>query len=137
MNRITYVKIAGKEYPMSFSLGATKKIIEKYGSVSKMQSELKKTSEVDKIGMISELLSLLIYQGCAYKNYFEKDIPAPENAPIVDGKWTPLPTDVIDIALGVMDIEEVSKKIEECMSSGSNKEVEIRTEGKNAKGAQE
>ena len=137
MNRITYVKIAGKEYPMSFSLGATKKIIEKYGSVSKMQSELKKTSEVDKIGMISELLSLLIYQGCAYKNYFEKDIPAPENAPIVDGKWTPLPTDVIDIALGVMDIEEVSKKIEECMSGGSNKEVEIRTEGKNAKGAQE
>lgn len=137
MNRITYVKIAGKEYPMIFSLGATKKIIEKYGSVSKMQSELKKSSEVDKIGMISELLSLLIYQGCAYKNYFEKDIPAPENAPIVDGKWTPLPTDVIDIALGVMDIEEVSKKIEECMSSGSNKEVEIRTEGKNAKGAQE
>lgn len=137
MNRITYVKIAGKEYPMSFSLGATKKVIEKYGSTSKMQSELKKSSEVDKIGMISELLSLLIYQGCAYKNYFEKDIPAPENAPIVDGKWTPLPADAIDIALGVMDIEEVSKKIEECMSSGSNKEVEIRTEGKNAKGAQE
>lgn len=137
MNRLTYVKIAGKEYPMSFSLGATKKIIEKYGSVSKMQSELKKSSEVDKIGMISDLLSLLIYQGCAYKNYFEKDIPDPENAPIVDGKWTPLPADVIDIALGVMDIEEVSKKIEECMSSGSNKGVEIRTEGKNAKGAQE
>lgn len=137
MNRITYIEIAGKSYPMSFSLGATKKIIEKYGSASKMQSELKKSSEVDKIGMISELLSLLICQGCAYKNYFEKDIPAPENAPIVDGKWTPLPADVIDIALGVMDIEEVSKKIEECMSSGSNKEVEIRTEEKNAKGAQE
>lgn len=137
MNKLTYVKIAGKEYPMSFSLGATKKIIEKYGSVSKMQSELKKSSEVDKIGMISDLLSLLIYQGCAYKNYFEKDIPDPENAPIVDGKWTPLPADVIDIALGVMDIEEVSKKIEECMSSGSNKGVEIRTEEKNAKGAQE
>ena len=39
MSRITFVTIAGKNYPMSFSLGASKKIIEKYGGVEKMKTE--------------------------------------------------------------------------------------------------
>ena len=136
MNRITYVKIAGKSYPMSFSLGASKKIIEKYGSAQKMQTAMKKSDDVEKLSIITDMLALLIAQGCAYKNYFEKDIPAPDDAPIIDGKWTTLPAEVIEIALGVMDIAEVTQKIEECMSVGSKKEVEGRPEGKNVSAAQ-
>lgn len=136
MNRITYVKIAGKSYPMSFSLGASKKIIEKYGSAQKMQTTMKKSDDVEKLSIVTDMLALLIAQGCAYKNYFEKDIPAPDDAPIIDGKWTPLPAEVIEIALGVMDVAEVTQKIEECISIGSKKEVEGRPEGKNASAAQ-
>lgn len=136
MSRITYVKIAGKNYPMSFSLGASKKIIEKYGSAQKMQTAMKKSDDIEKLSIVTDMLALLIAQGCAYKNYFEKDIPAPDDAPIIDGKWTPLPAEAIEIALGVMDIAEVSGKIEECMSIGSKKEVEGRPEGKNTSAAQ-
>lgn len=136
MNRITYVKIAGKSYPMSFSLGASKKIIEKYGSAQKMQTAMKKSDDVEKLSIVTDMLALLIAQGCAYKNYFEKDIPAPDDAPLVDGKWTPLPAEVIEIALGVMDVAEVTQKIEECISIGSKKEVEGRPEGKNVSAAQ-
>ena len=136
MNRITYVKIAGKSYPMSFSLGASKKIIEKYGSAQKMQTAMKKSDDVEKLSIVTDMLALLIAQGCAYKNYFEKDIPAPDDAPIINGKWEPIPAEIIEIALGVMDVAEVTQKIEECMSIGSKKEVEGKPEGKNVSAAQ-
>lgn len=137
MSRIVNVMIAGKSYPMSFSLGASKKIIEKYGSAEKMKSSLEKAKDTEKIDMVTDLLSLLISQGCAYKNYFEKDIPAPEDAPVVDGKWTPIPKEVLEIAIGVYDVQDLSDKIMECVGKGSKKEVEVRSEGKNTNGGQE
>ena len=137
MSRITFVTIAGKNYPMSFSLGASKKIIEKYGGAEKMKTALEKAKDAQKIDMITELLELLIAQGCAYKNYFEKDIPAPDNSPVVDGKWAPLPREALEIAMGVYDVKELSDKILECVGNGSKKEIELKTEGKNANGGQE
>lgn len=137
MSRIVYVKIAGKDYPMSFSLGASKKIMEKYGGAEKMKASLDKAKDAKKIDMVTELLELLIAQGCAYKNYFEKDIPVPDNAPVIEGKWTPLPREAIEIAVGVYDVEELSDKIAECVSAGSKKEVETKAIGKNASGGQE
>lgn len=137
MSRITFVAIAGKNYPMSFSLGASKKIIEKYGGAEKMKTALEKAKDVQKIDMITELLELLIAQGCAYKNYFEKDIPVPDNSPVVDGKWAPLPREALEIAVGVYDVKELSDKILECVGNGSKKEIELKTEGKNANGGQE
>ena len=62
MSRITFVTIAGKNYPMSFSLGASKKIIEKYGGAEKMKTALEKAKDAQKIDMITELLELLIAQ---------------------------------------------------------------------------
>ena len=137
MSRIVYAKIAGKSYPMSFSLGASKKIIGKYGSAEKMKSALEKSKDTDKIDLVTEMIELLTAQGCAYMNYFEKDMPKPDDAPIVDGKWTALPRDVIEIAVGISDVDELVMKITECIDGGSKKEVEIRAEGKNAESGQE
>ena len=137
MSRIVYAKIAGKSYPMSFSLGASKKIIGKYGSAEKMKSALEKSKDTDKIDLVTEMIELLTAQGCAYMNYFEKDMPKPDDAPIVDGKWTALPRDVIEIAGGISDVDELVKKITECIDGGSKKEVETRAEGKNAESGQE
>nr|DAU86933.1 MAG TPA: tail assembly chaperone protein [Caudoviricetes sp.] len=137
MSRIVNVTIAGKNYPMSFSLGASKKMIERYGGAEQMKASLEKAKDVQKIDMVVEMLELLIAQGCAYKNYFEKDIPAPDHAPIIEGKWTPLPREALEIAVGVYDVEELSEKIMECIGAGSKKEVEVRSEGKNVNGGQE
>lgn len=137
MGRIVYVEIAGKNYPMSFSLGASKKIVEQYGSAENMKKSLENVKDSQKIDMVTSLLELLISQGCAYKNYFEKDIPAPKNAPVIDGKWCPIPHELIEIAVSVYDVEKLSEKITECIESGSEKKIEIRTEGKNANGGQE
>lgn len=132
MNRITYVKIAGKSYPMSFSIGASKKIVGKYNSAEKMKSSLEKAKDADKIDMVIDMLELLIHQGCAYKNYFEKDLPVPEDAPVLDGKWTPLPKEALEIAVGVCDIDDMAEKITECIGTGSKKEVEAKQIEKNA-----
>lgn len=125
MKRLTYIEIVGKLYPMSFSLMATKKIAQRYGSVKDFLEKINtKDSEEKAISVISEVLELLISQGCAYKNYFEKDVPAPDNAPIIDGKWTPLPREALEIALGISDLAVAAEKIAECMDCGEKKEVE-------------
>lgn len=137
MAKITYVTLAGKSYPMSFSLGASKKIIGKFGSADKMKTQLKKSTNEEQIDLVTDILELLIAQGCAYKNYFEKDFPAPEDAPIINGKWEPLPREAIEIAVGISEVEDLVNKITSCIDVGSKKEVETRIDGKNAKSGQE
>lgn len=139
MKRLTYIEIVGKIYPMSFSLMATKKIAQKYGSVKDFLKNINtEESEEKTISVISEVLELLISQGCAYKNYFEKDVPAPDNAPIIDGKWTPLPKEALEIALGISDLAIAADKIAECMNEGEKKEVEGKeNKSKNVEAGQE
>lgn len=137
MSKIVFVKIAGKSYPMSFSLGASKKIIGKYGSAEKMKSILEKSEDIDKIDLVAEMIELLTTQGCAYMNYFEKDMPKPDDAPVIEGKWTALPKEAIEIAVGISDVDELVNKITECIDGGSKKDVETRTEGKNVGSGQE
>lgn len=150
MERCIFVEIAGKQYPMSFSLGATKKIIGKFGSTQNMMKNLKKTQEkgneenmelsdrdsLEALETISFILEILIAQGCAYKNYFEKDLPAPVNAPIEDGKWIPLPKEALDIAIQIADTKKIVEKISECVNQGSKKKIEAKAAGKNPKAAQ-
>lgn len=131
MERCTYIEIAGRSYPMTFSLGATKRIVAKYGSTEKMKKALNVKGEEDKkLDLVTEMLELLISQGCAYKNYFEKDLPAPENAPIINGKWEPVPKEIIEIAIGITDVDEMVKKISECINTGNKKEVEGKSNKK-------
>lgn len=150
MERCIFVEIAGKQYPMSFSLGATKKIIGKFGSTQNMMKNLKKAQEkgneenmelsdrdsLEALETISFILEILIAQGCAYKNYFEKDLPAPVNAPIEDGKWIPLPKEALDIAIQIADTKKIVEKISECVNQGSKKKIEAKAAGKNPKAAQ-
>lgn len=86
MDRLTYINVAGKNYPMSFSLQAMKILAKKSGSVGNAISKITdKELDADTIDMITEVLEMLITQGCAYKNYFEKDLPTKEDDPVIDG----------------------------------------------------
>ena len=102
-----------------------------------MKTVLEKSKDTDKIDLVTEMIELLMAQGCAYMNYFEKDMPKPDDAPVVDGKWSPLPKEAVEIAVGISDVDELVKKITECIDGGSRKEVETRAEGKNAESGQE
>lgn len=128
MKRITFIEIVGKEYPMSFSLMAAKKVAEKYGSIEKMLDSVKTKGGIkeETIDGIVDLMELLIAQGCAYKNYFEKDIPVKDKDPVIDGKWTPLPREALEIAVGVEDLERLAGKITECISGSQQKELEAK-----------
>ena len=87
--------------------------------------------------MITEVLEMLITQGCAYKNYFEKDLPTKEDDPVIDGKWTPLPKEVLEIGLQLRDMDAVAKAIEECVDIGQEKEVTaIEDDSKNMEAGQ-
>ena len=154
MDRCVYVEIAGKQYPMSFSLGATKKIVQRFGSTKKIMEKLTK-KEVNKenaeseesaenkeheedyerddfenLETISFILEILIAQGCAYKNYFEKDMPAPQNAPIENGKWTPLPKEALDVAIQITETKGIVAKISECVNRGGKKKIQAKANGK-------
>lgn len=128
MARITYISLAGKTYPMSFSLMASKKLAQKFGSVAKaLASMSKKNMDVEAFDTISYILSLLISQGCAYKNYFEKDVPVPNDAPIIDGAWAPIPQEAIEVCIQLSEMGYIAEKIEECVSGGEEKEVEAHS----------
>lgn len=139
MNRIVSVEIVGKYYPMSFSLMAAKKVAKKHGNIEKMLESINGSGgTTDKtIDEIVGLLELLISQGCAYKNYFEKDVPVNDTDPVIDGKWTPLPREALEIAVGIGDLDYLSDKIAECVNGSQKKEIEAKeivTKGKEEAG---
>lgn len=137
MSRLTYVQIAGKYYPMSFSLGASKKIAGMKGGTKKLDEFMKSEGNDDeKIEVTMDILELLIAQGCAYKNYFEKDMPVPENAPVENGRWIPITKEGMQIAIMAGDMEYIGRKIKECIEKSQGKKVEAKAKGKNVQATQ-
>ena len=128
MDRTVYIEIGDKAYPMRFSLGAAKKLCEKYGSLTKMTDKITGDGTADNMGAALEtvtwIIDLLIKQGCAYKNLFEADIPAPANAPVVDGKYTPPTPEILDTGLGIWEMRELQEKIFQTLGAGNRREVE-------------
>lgn len=125
---------------MSFSVMAAKKIKEKFGSTEKALEKISRESETMEsvmgvMDVVLDMLEIMISQGCAYKNYFEKDLPVPKDAPVIEGKWIPLPREALELAIGMIDLGEVVEKIYECISGGKVKEVEAVS--KNAMAGQE
>ena len=130
MDRTAYLNIAGKEYPMRFSLGASIAMSKRFGSLEKMTEELDGEDEAKTMEDLVWITELMIKQGCAYKNLFEKDVPTSDNAPVKDGKYIPLTADEIEIGLSVMDLGELKDKIYATVFRG--KKTDIKTETKNA-----
>ena len=138
MERLTYVNIAGKNYPMSFSMQAMRLLAKKAGTVEKAVDKIqsKKMTE-EAITMIGDVLELLISQGCAYKNLFEKDVPTKEDDPVIEGKWVPLPKEVLEIGIQLRDMDAIADAIVECIDAGQEKEVEeIEDDSKNMEAGQ-
>lgn len=90
MNRVTYINIAGKNYPLIFSLAAAKALTERFGDLSKMDEVLKfEKIDFETLDAVAWTLTVLIKQGVAYMNEFHSNIPvlkdvAHENGAYID-----------------------------------------------------
>lgn len=129
MDRTTYIEIAGKQYPMRFSVGASIAITKKFGSLQKMADNLKSEDGVDEAKTFETIIWMtetLIRQGCAYKNLFESDLPIPEGAPVENGKYMPITAEKLEIGIDVADLGEITKKIFATIGSGERKEIQTQ-----------
>ena len=129
MDRTTYIEIAGKQYPMRFSVGASIAITKKFGSLQKMADNLKSEDGVDEAKTFETIIWMtetLIRQGCAYKNLFESDLPIPEGAPVENGKYMPITAEKLEIGIDVADLGEITKKIFATIGSGEKKEIQTQ-----------
>ena len=128
MDRCTYMEIGGKNYPLRMSLAAAEKINEKYGSTEEMLERMK--DEKTCIPTYVDVLELLISQGCAYKNTFEKDLPAEGEAPVKEGAWVPLTEEEIALGVDRRRIGEIVGKIAEAAGFAVKNEVSAKTDSK-------
>lgn len=123
MNRIVEIEIAGKKYPLSFSLGAAKKIANKYGSLekafNKMTTAKETTSEM--LESLVFILSVLIKQGCDYMRIFE------------GAEIKPISEEEIENVISISDIERIANAVIAAMNSSQKKEIETKVNPKNAK----
>lgn len=133
MNRISYIELAGKKYPLSFSLAASKAISAKYGDITKIEEILsfEKMGE-EEIDKLLDILTILAAQGAAYKNMFEKDLPPHDGADIRDGKYHRPTREEIEVALGFGGLTDALNSITECLTLSNETEIEAEATGKNA-----
>lgn len=129
MKKSVYINLAGKNYPLNFSLGACKIIVKELGSLENFEKTLTDKFNEETIDKIETILQALIAQGCAYKNLFEIDAgiftDKIENPALnKDGRFEPVTKEMLELAIGFDDIEGISDKIRECISVSSETEIE-------------
>lgn len=124
--RTVYIEIGGKEYPLRFSIGASKAIAEKFGSFEEMTEKIKSDGNAEAIEAIVWIMALLVEQGCAYKNLFESDVPKPDNAPVKDGKYIPITKEYLEIGMDLSDMAEIKTKIFEALSGGKKRDIKSK-----------
>ena len=131
MSNTVYIEVAGKEYPMRFSIAAAKAISEKFGSLDNLSEALSGAGEAETLDNVLWVVALLIQQGCAYKNLFEKDQPVLENAPVEKGKYVPLDKEQLEVGLDILSLRDLQGKIYQTVGTGQRHTVETQTDEKN------
>ena len=105
--KISYINLMGYDYPLCWSLAATRKLTEKFGSIEKAQEEMSKNS----VGAICDILDILIEAGVKFCSVTGTDCPPP------------LPCSAADL-IDLSDVEGIST-IFKAMSAGNEREVEV------------
>ena len=121
-NRITWVKIAGKDYPLNFSVKAAREVSARYGDVGAIQAELDKRNQADLLAELSWLMALLIVQGVAYIRITEeREVPG-------------ITADDLEVVLGATDqsTTDLIQTVFAAISGGSARTVVTEDNTKNA-----
>lgn len=130
MNRITFMEIAGKKYPLSFSLGASRAIAKKLGGIDKLDGIFSGNIDEKTIDSLSYILAALMQQGAAYLNRFEADLPPEPGADYANGKYNFLTQEEIEMAVNITDPQLIAA-ITGCISGSSQTEIDAEVESKN------
>lgn len=125
MNRITEIEIAGKKYPLNFSVKAAKEVSARYGDIENIGDAFEGKSTSEMMDEATWILALLIEQGVAYKK-------------IVDGEEVKgLTQDELEILMGVVDFADLKSTLLGAMTAGMRREVEVEPDPKNAEATQD
>lgn len=124
MNRIVDIEIAGKNYPLNFSVRAAKEISGKYKGLENIDKAFTDKSTEEMMDEVIWLLSVLIKQGVAYKKVNEGE------------EVSGISAEDLEIVLGVADLAGMKDKIIEAMNGGMNRTVEVETDPKNGETTQ-
>lgn len=114
MERIKHISLAGKRYPLNFSVKAARTIDEKYGSLDQIAGIFGTSPAFsENLYNIHWLLRLLMEQGAAY-------------ARLVDGESIDLPSeDDLAIIVGLHNLLEVQATLLESIGFGMQTTVEV------------
>lgn len=124
MNRITEFEIAGKKYPLNFSVKAARVVDERFGGLDNVKGIFGWGNIAESLYNISFMLSLLMEQGAAYKE-------------IVEGEKITLPTaDELDTLIGAPDVVRAQTAIFEAVGISMKTTVEVEPDAKNAEATQ-
>lgn len=67
--RLTYIEICGKKYPMMLSVWATKQIVKRFGGLQEVGEKMQQAEYSEQIDSVVWLLMILINAGIMYCNY--------------------------------------------------------------------
>jgi len=124
MDRITEIEIAGKKYPLNFSVKAAKEVSKRYGDISNIGDAFSGKAIAEMMDEANWILALLIEQGVEYKK-------------IVEGEEIKgLTQDELEIVMGVTDFSNLKATLLGAMTAGMKREVEVEPE-KNAETTQD
>lgn len=113
MDRIAEFELAGKTYPLNFSVAAAKEIDEKYGGFENLSGVFSWKGVEAAMKDCFWTLRLLMEQGAAYRQLF-------------DGERVELPTpEEMEILLGGPDIKRMQEAIHEALGLGMTATVEV------------
>lgn len=116
-----HVNLAGHDYPMRFTLGAARKMTEKYGDLSNMSDVLNKAGTNEQLEALNFVLKVSIESGMAYNRMMGLEVP-----PALQCE----PEDLLDIQSAQSAMEEIGR-----MMSGDMKR-EVETVSKNVEATQ-
>lgn len=117
MERIRQITLAGKSYPLNFSVKAARAVDEKYGSLDQIGGIFGSAPEFSQnLYNIHWLLRLLMEQGAAYTR-------------LVDGESIDLPTeDDLEILVGLHNLLDVQAALLESIGFGMQTTVEVESD---------
>lgn len=122
MNRISYITVAGKPYPLHFSVAAAEAVTERYGGIGNVAQSIADGDEGKKLCEVIWLLSVLLSQGAQYMRIVEDaDVRS----------WTEADLKVV---FGIGDLPTLQRELLTAMTTGMAQTVEVapaEDDGKN------
>lgn len=118
MDRIEYIEIEGKNYPLCFSLGAMEELADTYGGAQEL---VKKLGSAVEFGAYVKALSVLMKYGVARVRRTEEDVP------------DALSIEELRLILDVEDYPRIIMAVNNAMNKAQGHEIKGKPNGKGKK----